>query len=260
MKEGKIYHRNSYKESGKYIMIITENLTKSFKDIKAVDGINFRIDRGEIYGLIGENGAGKTTTLRLLATMLSPTEGTAVINGNDINKNPDKVRENIGILFGGETGLYDRLSARENIEYFGRLNGFSKKNIDRRISELSDIFQMNEYIDRRIGGFSKGMKQKVAIARSIVHDPDILLLDEPTSGLDIGVTRIVHEFIKRLTKNGKTVIFSSHNMDEVKKLCDKILVMNKGRIIYDGYIKDLEEQKGKNLDDAFIDMVGDRNV
>ncbi len=241
-------------------MIRVENLSKRFKEIDAVKDISFNVKDGEIYGLIGENGAGKTTTLRLLATMLKATGGDAFLGGHSIISEPDKVREVIGILFGGEVGLYDRLTARENIEYFAKLNGMSREMIKSRIEYLSEVLGMEEYIDRRTGKFSKGMKQKVSIARSIVHDPRILLLDEPTSGLDVSVTRIVHDFIKGLTEEGKTVIFSSHNMDEVKKLCDKVLVINKGSLIYDGYIEDLEKEKGMSLDDAFVEMVGGKNV
>ncbi len=238
-------------------MIKAENLTKSFKEIKAVDNISFEIDEGEIYGLIGENGAGKTTTLRHLATMLTPTSGDAYIDGFSVKNEPEKVRERIGILFGGETGLYDRLSARENIEYFGMLNGIEKKELKERVNELSKTFQMEEYIDRRAGKFSKGMKQKVAIARSIVHNPDILLLDEPTSGLDISVKKIVYDFIRGLSKEGKTVIFSSHNMEEVKKLCEKILVINKGRLVYDGTIAEFEEKTGLPLDEGFMKLISE---
>lgn len=240
-------------------MIRVENLSKRFKEIDAVKDVSFRVEDGEIYGLIGENGAGKTTTLRLLATMLKSTGGDAFLDGHSINSEPDRVREVIGILFGGEVGLYDRLTAYENIEYFAKLNGMSDAETKKRIDYLSDVLDMSEYIDRRTGKFSKGMKQKVAIARAIVHDPKILLLDEPTSGLDVSVTRIVHDFIRGLTEEGKTVIFSSHNMDEVKKLCKKVLVINKGQLIYDGSIENLEREKGMSLDDAFVEMVGGKN-
>lgn len=237
-------------------LIQVNNLSKKFKEIEAVKDVSFKVEKGEIYGLIGENGAGKTTILRLLSTMLEPTSGDALLDGYSIIEQPEKVRESIGILFGGEVGLYDRLTARENIEYFGMLNDMSREDLKKRVEELSNILEMNEYIDRRTGKFSKGMKQKVAIARTIVNDPKILLLDEPTSGLDVSVTRIVHDFIKSLTKQGKTVVFSSHNMDEVKKLCKKVIVINKGRLIYNGDIDTLEKEKGMSLDDAFVEMVG----
>lgn len=241
-------------------MIEVFNLTKKFKETVAVNDISFKVDEGVVFGLLGENGAGKTTTLRMLATMLKPTNGTAVINGYDIIKEPGQVREKIGILFGGETGLYDRLTARENIEYFGLLNGMSKGEIDSSIELLSKRLEMEEYMDRKTGKFSKGMKQKVALARSIVHNPSIMLFDEPTSGLDVTSVRIVHEFIRELRAQGKTIIFSSHSMTEVEKLCDEVGIINKGILVE---ISNLENLKNKyeqeNLEEIFVSLVGDNN-
>jgi len=193
-------------------MIELKGLTKQFKEIKAVDSLSFNVKKGEILGLLGENGAGKTTTLRLLATMLKPTSGTAIIDGYDLVKDSNLVRSKIGILFGGETGLYDRLTAYENIAYFGELNGMNKTEIKNRVDKLAKLLDMEEYINRRVGKFSKGMKQKVAIARSIVHNPEIMFLDEPTSGLDVSAVKVVHDFIIELKKEGKTIVFSSHSM------------------------------------------------
>lgn len=236
-------------------MIEVRELTKEFNDVKAVNSVSFNIQKGEVVGLIGENGAGKTTLLRLLSTVLTPTDGNANINGNSIVNSPNKVRDDIGILFGGETGLYDRLTTKENLEYFGLLNGIDKNEIMNRIKYLSKFFQMEEYLNRRTGKLSKGMKQKVAIARSIIHSPEVILLDEPTSGLDVSVTKIVHDFIKDLSRKGNTVIFSSHNMDEVKRLCEKIIIINKGKIIFDGYIKEFETKSGLSLNEGFIELV-----
>ncbi|KNF08291.1 ABC-type Na+ transport system, ATPase component [Gottschalkia purinilytica] len=241
-------------------MIEVINLQKKFKDFEAVKNVSFKVEKGKVFGLLGENGAGKTTTLRLLSTMLKPTSGTANIGGYDLVKNPEGVRSKIGILFGGETGLYDRLTARENMEYFGLLNGMSKTDINKRIKELSDILDMNEYIDRRVGKFSKGMKQKVAIARSIVHSPEIMLFDEPTSGLDVTVTRLVHGFIKSLKEEGKTIIFSSHHMDEVEKLCDSVGIINKGKIVYVGTLDELKNKYDKDLEEIFVELVGDKSA
>lgn len=239
-------------------MIVVDNLSKSFKEVEAVKKVSFNVKKGEVFGLLGENGAGKTTTLRMLATMLKPTSGTAKINGIDLIESPTEVRKQIGILFGGETGLYDRLTARENIEYFGLLNGMGKEKISERIEELADKLNMGEYLDRRAGKLSKGMKQKVALARSIIHDPDIMLFDEPTSGLDVTAVRIVHDFIKDLREQGKTVIFSSHSMKEVEKLCDTVGIIHKGRIIE---VSSLPELKNKHedmeLEDIFVELVGD---
>jgi len=236
------------------------NLSKDFKKIKAVDTISFNVKRGLVFGLLGENGAGKTTTLRMLATMLKPTGGTALINGYDIVKEPEKVRSQIGILFGGETGLYDRLTARENIKYFGRLNGLSDKEADERIERLSKDLGMEDYIDRRAGKFSKGMKQKVSIARSIIHNPQVMLFDEPTSGLDVTAIRLVHDFINKLKNEGKTIVFSSHSMSEVEKLCDEVGIINKGKLIETSSISKLKEKYNtEDLEEIFIGLVGDKN-
>lgn len=207
-------------------MIDIQGLSKHFGQVIAVNSISFNVNKGEIFGLLGENGAGKTTTLRMLATMLTPTSGTAKMAGFEIVNEPEKVRASIGILFGGESGLYDRLTAEENIAYFGELNDMDRTRIKERIKELARIFNMEEYLTRRAGKLSKGMRQKVAFARAIIHDPDIMLFDEPTSGLDVSAIRDVHEFIKRCKAEGKTVIFSSHSMDEVEKLCDRVGIIH----------------------------------
>lgn len=241
-------------------MIETIELSKHFKEVVAVNSISFKVDKGKVFGLLGENGAGKTTTLRILATMLKPTSGTAIINGYDLVNEPEKIRGEIGILFGGEAGLYDRLTARENIAYFGLLNGMDKKEIDNRIEELASILEMEDFIDRRAGKFSKGMKQKVAIARSIVHDPSIMLFDEPTSGLDVSATRIVHKFIKELKNHEKTIIFSSHSMNEVEKLCDEVGIINKGRIVECSTLEDLKDKyKEEDLEEIFVSLVGGKH-
>ena len=170
------------------MLLEVKNLTKKFKDFTAVNNISFHVNEGEILGLLGENGAGKTTALRMIATMLKPTNGEAIVNGYNINKNPEEVRRNIGILFGGEVGIYDRLTARENIMYFAQLGGLSKSEAKTNIDKLIKDFSMEEYIDKPAGKFSRGMKQKVSIARSIVHDPKVMLFDEPSTGLDVSAT------------------------------------------------------------------------
>ena len=167
-------------------MLKLENLSKKFGDFIAVNNLTFEVKKRQIFGLLGENGAGKTTTLRMLATMLKPTEGTAKVSGFDIKNEPEKVRASIGILFGGEAGLYDRLTSAENISYFGELNDMDKNSIKERIEYLTKVFGMEEYINKRTSKLSKGMKQKVAFARAIVHNPDVMLFNEPTSGLDVG--------------------------------------------------------------------------
>ncbi|MDP4177705.1 MAG: ATP-binding cassette domain-containing protein [Bacillota bacterium] len=241
-------------------MIEVNNLCKTFKKINAVDNINFNVGDGEIIGLLGENGAGKTTTLRMLATMLKPSSGTAKINGKDIIKKAGEVRGEIGILFGGEVGLYDRLTARENIKYFAELNGMSKEKIEKSITYLIKKLDMEEYIDRRVGKFSKGMKQKVAIARSIVHEPSVMLFDEPTSGLDVTASRVVQNFILECKKNGCAIVFSSHTMQEVERICDKIVVIHKGKILETGTIEYFKEKYQKeDMEEIFMMLVGDEN-
>lgn len=240
-------------------MIEVNKITKNFKEIKAVDKISFKVSNGEIVGLLGENGAGKTTALRILATMLKPTVGNAVVNGKDVVKSPQNVRKEIGVLFGGESGIYDRLTARENIRYFAELNDMPKEKINPRINYLSKIFNMEEYIDRKAGKFSKGMKQKVALARSIVNDPDVMLFDEPTSGLDVTAAREVHGFVKICKEEGKTIIFSSHSMQEVEKLCERVVIIHKGKIVEDAKLTELRDKYDKSLEDIFVGLLGDRN-
>lgn len=241
-------------------MIDVLNLSKTFKKIKAVDNISFKVNNGEIVGLLGENGAGKTTTLRLLATMLKATEGTAKVGGYDISKEASKVRGEIGILFGGEVGLYDRLTARENIKYFAQLNGMTEEEIKKSMDYLIDILDMKEYIDRRVGKFSRGMKQKVAIARSIVHNPSVMFFDEPTAGLDITASRIVQDFIVKCKEKNDAIIFSSHSMQEVERICDRILIIHKGKIIEEGTIQSFKEKyKSDDMEDIFMLLVGDKN-
>ncbi|WP_315116776.1 ATP-binding cassette domain-containing protein [uncultured Clostridium sp.] len=240
-------------------MIEVVNLSKQFKKVNAVDSISFSVKKGEILGLIGENGAGKTTTLRMLATMLKPTGGTAKIDNYDIIKESNNVRGSIGILFGGEVGLYDRLTGRENIQYFAELNGMDKEEIDKRMEYLTDILDMKEYIDRRVGKFSRGMKQKIAIARSIVHNPSVMLFDEPTIGLDVTATKVVQDFILKCKSGGKSIIFSSHSMREVEKLCDRIVVIHKGRIVDNGTISYFKEKySSEDMEDIFMQLVGDK--
>lgn len=239
-------------------MVIVKGLSKRFKDLEVVKGISFEAKEGEVLGLLGENGAGKTTTLRVLATMLKPSDGTAEINGHDLIKDPDGVRAQIGILFGGEVGLYDRLSARENIRYFAELNNMEKGKIDERIDELSKMLDMSEYIDKRVAKFSRGMKQKVAIARAIVHDPKVMLLDEPTAGLDVTSSRIIDDFIGSCKKEGKVIIFSSHTMSEVEKLCDRVVIMHKGEVVAEGTIDELKSHFGNDdLEEVFMGLVGE---
>lgn len=239
--------------------IAVKALSKKFKgsDVYAVDTLTFVCRPGEITGLLGENGAGKTTTLRMLSTMIKPTSGSAVICGHDVEKESSHVRRSIGVLFGGVTGLYDRLTARENILYFAGLNGVSDDIAVARLEELSLMLDMTEYIDRRTGTFSTGMLQKTAIARTLVHDPQVLLLDEPAAGLDMGSSRIIYDAIKHYRNHGKTVILSSHDIGVASALCDNAIILHGGRSVAQGTIE--EVIKGfSSLENAFIEYTENR--
>ncbi|MBL4931379.1 ATP-binding cassette domain-containing protein [Clostridium paridis] len=241
-------------------MLKVDNLSKIFKEIKAVDDISFTVEAGEIVGLLGENGAGKTTTLRMISTMLKPSAGTINVNNYDVIKNSSEVRKEIGILFGGEVGIYDRLTARENIEYFARLYGMTQEQIDERIKEISKDLEMEEYIDRKAGKFSRGMKQKVSIARTIVHSPKVMLFDEPSTGLDVSAARVIHEFILKCKGENKSILLSSHSMKEVEKLCDRVVIIHKGKLIEQGTVEYLKEKYNNNdLEEVFVSLVGGKN-
>ncbi len=241
-------------------VIEIKGLSKDFKKVKAVNNISFKVEDGEVLGLLGENGAGKTTTLRMLATMLKPTSGTASIGDYDLLASPEEVRKEVGILFGGEVGLYDRLTAYENIMYFAELSGMPKDKAHESIMSLSSLLGMEEYLQRRVGKFSRGMKQKVAIARSIVHSPSVMLFDEPTIGLDVTSARIVQDFILKCKSENKAIIFSSHSMAEVEKLCDRIVIISKGIIVEEGTPKELKEKyNNDDLEQVFMRLVGEGN-
>ncbi len=242
-------------------MIRIENLTKHYRgaEVPAVDNISLHIRKGEAAALLGENGAGKTTAIRILSTLLKPDSGDCLINSFSILKDPENVRKNTGILLGGETGLYARLTAGENIEYFGRLHGIDIKTIKERTAMFSRILDMDKFLDRRCATFSKGMKQKTAIARSLIHDPPVIILDEPTSGLDLSVSRKVREFILFLKNSGKSVLFSSHNMGEVLKTADRIIIMHSGKIIDSGKPSELEKKYSMEMEDIFHFLTGGRN-
>lgn len=237
-------------------MIEVRKVSKTFGAFTALEDVSFRVEAGEVYGLLGENGAGKTTMMRMMATILKPTEGEIEVAGYSVRKEPDEVRRRIGILFGGDVGLYSRLTARENIAYFGSMYGMEKQAIGERIERLSQMFEMGAFLDRRVGPFSRGMKQKVAIARTLVHDPDVILLDEPTTGLDVTAANIFRRVIGMLQEEGKTILFSSHNMGEIDKLCKRIALIHKGRLQFAGALEQLRAQYGKeDLDELFMTVV-----
>lgn len=238
-------------------MLEVKELSKKFKDTVVVDKLSFNVNKGEIVGLLGENGAGKTTTLRMISTMLKITSGEVKVNDYDASKEPEKVRREIGILFGGDIGLYDRLTGRENIRYFANLFGIKDDEANKRIDELSKDFGMEDYIDKKVGKFSRGMKQKVSISRSIVHNPSVMLFDEPSTGLDVRATRVVHQFIKKCKEENKTILFSSHSMAEVEKLCDRVIIIHKGKLVEHGRISELKEKYNtEDLEEVFVSLIG----
>ena len=238
-------------------MIEINDVTKRFQDKKnfftALNHVSFTVTEGQTVGLLGENGAGKTTLLRTIATLLQPTDGKVLVAGNDTIKNSERIKKRIGVLFGGETGLYDRLTARENLQYFAMLYGLSKHETKVRIDDLAKMFGMRDYLDRKVGGFSKGMRQKVAIARTIIHNPDIILFDEPTTGLDITSSNVFRQLVQQLKREGKTIIFSSHIMEEVSTLCETVIMLHKGELVYHGGLKELyEEESSEDLNYIFM--------
>jgi sodium transport system ATP-binding protein len=242
-------------------MIQARNLTKIFRDkkrgeIRAVDNVSFTCEPGKIYGLLGANGAGKTTTLRLLATLLAPTGGAAVVAGYDVATHPSQVRARVGFL-AASTALYGRLTARETIAYFGRLNGLDDARIASRTAQLSTELGMDEFLDRRVDTFSTGMKQKTSIARTLVHDPEVLILDEPTLGLDVMAARGIVRFVRECRSRGKTVIYSTHIMSEVEKLCDRVGIIHGGKLLAEGTLGELRERHGEHdLEEIFVKVAG----
>ena len=246
-------------------MIELKNVTKTFvrnnQTVTAVNNLSISVKQGEVFGLIGSNGAGKTTTLRMIASTLKPSQGEIIVAGYNVVQNPEQVRKNIGILFGGDTGLYDRLTAKENIEYFAKLNGLSQEETDNNMQELVKAFNLEGYLNRRTGGFSRGMKQKTSFARSIIHNPQVMLFDEPTAGLDILASDEVVNFIKQCKQKGKTIILSSHDMLEVDELCDRIAIINKGRILIQGTLEEVKNKtNSQSTKEAFIKLIKQDNV
>jgi sodium transport system ATP-binding protein len=245
-------------------MIKTFNLSKIFQDkkrgeIRAVDNVNIECKPGNIFGLLGLNGAGKTTLMRLLSTVLKPTSGTAKVNGFDILTDSQKVKASIGFL-SSDTALYPRLTAEETVAYFARLNGIEEEVIQKRIEDIFRIFDMENFRDRRVDKLSSGMKQKVSLARTIIHDPQVLILDEPTLGLDVITSKNIIQFIRRAKEENKCVLFSTHIMHEAEKLCDEIAIIHRGKILAVGTLGELQHRaRLKDLDEVFVKLVGNQN-
>ncbi|HEX5352803.1 MAG TPA: ATP-binding cassette domain-containing protein [Rhodanobacteraceae bacterium] len=237
-------------------MIEVKDLHKAFGTVKAVDGVTFAARDGEITGLLGPNGAGKTTTLRMLYTLMKPDSGRVLVDGIDAAADPAAVRRRLGVLPDAR-GLYKRLTARENIDYFARLHGIETQLMHQRRETLIDALEMRDFLDRRTEGFSQGQRVKTAIARALVHDPKNVILDEPTNGLDVMATRGLRTFMRNLKAEGRCVLFSSHIMQEVAMLCDRIVVVAAGRVVADETPDALRAQTGEaNLEEAFVKLIG----
>ena len=242
------------------LMICVDRLTKYYPDLRrgqvvALAGLSFRAYPGQIYGLLGPNGAGKTTTLRILSTLLQPTSGTATLNGYDIVRQPAQARRQIGFV-STSTAVYDRMTAWEMVEYFGRLHDLDEELLRCRMEELFDLLRMNDIRDLLGAKMSTGMKQKVSIARALVHDPPILIFDEPTVGLDVLVARSLLQTIAELRDQGKCILFSTHIMREAEKLCDRIAILHRGYLLAEGTLEQLREQYGQqDLEDLFFRLI-----
>jgi len=238
-------------------LIRCKSLTKKFGEFTAVDQVSFDVGNGEVFGLLGPNGAGKTTTMRLLSTLLRPTGGTATIAGHDLLREPREVRASIGVL-PEDAGLYDRLTPKEHLLYYGRLHGMHEDSLSKRADELLDTMELTDRANTKVGDFSKGMKQKVALLRAFIHDPPVLLLDEPTAGLDVMSARHIHAFVERFRREGKAIVISTHNMTEAQKLCSKIAIIDRAKVVGMGTVKELQALTSqKDLENIFVQLVTD---
>jgi sodium transport system ATP-binding protein len=238
-------------------VISAQGLAKRFGAVEAVREVSFEAPDGRITALLGPNGAGKTTTLRMIATLVAPSRGTARVDGHDVAGDPIAVRARIGMLSDAR-GLYGRLTARENIAYYGALRAMEPAAVEAAIARLAELLDMKPLLDRRTDGFSQGEKMKVAIARALVHDPPNVILDEPSNGLDVMTTRNLREVIRNLRAQGKCVLFSSHVMQEVSALCDEIVIVAHGAVAAHGTPEALLAASGcANLEDAFVHLAGE---
>lgn len=241
-------------------MIEVENLSRHFTDkkrgvVRAVDRVNFAVEAGEIFGLLGPNGAGKSTTLRIIATLLAPTSGRATLAGHDVTREPEKVRRMIGFL-SGDMALYARMTPRELMFFYGRLCDVDEPALKRRSEELIETLGMRDFADTRIDKLSSGMKQKAGIARTLIHDPPVLIFDEPTAALDVPTSRIVEGFVVEAKRQGKCIVYSTHIMEEAEYLCDRIAVINEGQIRMTGTMAELRKATGKErLREIFLDLL-----
>lgn len=237
-------------------MIEVKNLCKKFGKVIAVDGISLQANNGSITGLLGPNGAGKTTTLRTLYGLQKPGQGQAFIDGIDVSKDIVTAAAKMGV-FPDSIGLYDRLTTREHLEFYGEMHGLFGKELKQAIKRTQNYFDIEELLDRKCKGFSHGQQMKVALSRALIHNPQNLILDEPTNGLDVMSIRMLRTLLKRLRDEGKCILFSSHVMQEVSALCDHIYIMAKGKVVAQGTPEELCKQAGKEtLEDAFVSLIG----
>ena len=236
-------------------MIVVKDLRKSFGEVKAVNGVSFEARDGEITGLLGPNGAGKTTTLRMLYSLLPPDDGEILIDGLDPTRDAMAIKRTLGVV-PDSRGLYSRLTARENISYYGELHGMRKTRISQRIADLVETLDMADFIDRRTEGFSQGQRVKVAIARAMVHEPQTVLMDEPSNGLDVMSTRALRDYVRSLRSAGQSVVLSTHIMQEVAALCDRIVIIAKGEVAANGTAAELLARAGcDSLEDSFVKLI-----
>ncbi len=246
-------------------MIHAEKLTKTYADLRrgefvALDRVSFRAEPGQVYGLLGPNGAGKTTALRILSTVLRPSSGTASVAGFDVVTQPSLVRHQIGFM-SANTAVYDRMTAWEMVEFFGRLYGMADEPLHARMEDLFERLKMQEIRDLLGSKMSTGMKQKVSVARAIVHDPPVLIFDEATSGLDVLVARALLDTVAELRDQGKCIVFSTHIMSEAERLCDSIAIMHRGRILAEGTLEALcDRYEQHNLEDVFVRLISESDA
>ena len=230
-------------------------LTKRFGEFTAVDGVTFQVEEGEIFGFLGPNGAGKTTTLRMIYGVLAPTAGDVLIRGKSVLKDPEGAKAQLGVM-PEDTGIYSRLTTEENLVYFGKLRGIPEGELREGIPQLLDRLGLTEKRYVLADKLSKGMKRKLAFARAILHEPDILLLDEPTSGVDVISAREIRSMISDYASGGRTVVISTHNMWEVQQLCTRVGIINRGRLIYVGSVEELERLTGEEeFEEVFVRLI-----
>ena len=238
--------------------IIVENLTKKFEDVTAVDGLSLTVDKGELFGLLGPNGAGKTTTINILCGLMEPTSGLVKVGGYDVRKEPHKVKKLIGVS-PQETAVYPHLTGKENIELFANLHAMSRKELGKNVDELLEKLSLRDHAKRQAGKYSGGMMRRINLAMALVHNPEIAFLDEPTVGMDPQSRRAVWDFIRELKRQNKTILLTTHYMEEAEELCDRVGIIDNGKLISLGTPQQLKKKSGaRNLEEVFLRLTGRR--